>query len=106
MPIRSFANWATEEINYGRTSKRARRALPPELHERARIKLARLHAATSLADLAALPGNRFEALKGDRRGQYSLRINDQYRIVFNGEMTRPSKLKLSTITRSQLCQEN
>jgi proteic killer suppression protein len=48
----------------------------------ARLKLDRLEAATSLKDLAALPGNRFEALKGDRKGQYSIRINDQWRICF------------------------
>lgn len=48
----------------------------------ARLKLDRLEAALSLADLAALPGNRFEALKGDRRGEYSIRINDQWRICF------------------------
>jgi toxin HigB-1 len=48
----------------------------------ARLKLDRLDAATSLRDLAALPGNRFEALKGDREGQYSIRINDQWRICF------------------------
>ena len=48
----------------------------------ARLKLDRLEAATTLQDLAALPGNRFEALKGDRKGQYSIRINDQWRICF------------------------
>ena len=48
----------------------------------ARLKLDRLEAAVSLADLSALPGNRFETLKGDRRGQYSIRINDQWRICF------------------------
>ena len=48
----------------------------------ARLKLDRLEAALSLADLAALPGNRFEALIGDRKGQYSIRINDQWRICF------------------------
>ena len=48
----------------------------------ARLKLDRLEAATCLRDLAALPGNRFEALKGDREGQYSIRINDQWRICF------------------------
>src|SRR6266700_1983266 len=46
----------------------------------ARLKLDRLEAAHVLHDLAALPGNRFEALKGDRKGQYSIRINDQWRI--------------------------
>ena len=45
-------------------------------------KLDQLEAATALTDLAALPGNRFEALKGDRKGQYSVRINDQWRICF------------------------
>ena len=52
------------------------------IERQARLKLDRLEAATSLNDLAALPGNRFEALKGDRRGQYSIRINDQWRICF------------------------
>lgn len=48
----------------------------------ARLKLDRMEAATSLGDLAALPGNRFESLVGDRKGQYSIRINDQWRICF------------------------
>ena len=48
----------------------------------ARLKLDRLEAATGLRDLGALPGNRFEALTGDRKGQYSIRINDQWRICF------------------------
>jgi toxin HigB-1 len=48
----------------------------------ARLKLDRMEAATSLRDLAALPGNRFESLAGDRKGQYSVRINEQWRICF------------------------
>lgn len=48
----------------------------------ARLKLDRMQAATSVRDLAALPGNRFERLTGDRKGQYSIRINDQWRICF------------------------
>jgi proteic killer suppression protein len=48
----------------------------------ARLKLDRLEAATSLKDIAALPGNRFESLLGDRKGQFSIRINDQWRICF------------------------
>jgi len=47
-----------------------------------RLKLDRLEAASALRDLAALPGNRFEALIGDRKGQYSIRINDQWRVCF------------------------
>lgn len=48
----------------------------------ARLKLDRLEAAVTLRDLVVLPGNRFESLKGDRKGQYSVRINDQWRICF------------------------
>ena len=48
----------------------------------ARLKIDRLEAAADLQDLAALPGNRFEALKGARKGQFSIRINDQWRICF------------------------
>jgi toxin HigB-1 len=62
----------------------------------ARLKLDRLDAATSLRDLAALPGNRFEALAGDRKGQYSIRINDQWRICFEwpGETPGPSNVEI------------
>jgi len=52
------------------------------IEKAARLKLDRLEAAAVLGDLAALPGNRFEALAGDRKGQYSIRINDQWRICF------------------------
>jgi proteic killer suppression protein len=48
----------------------------------ARLKLDRLEAAVALRDLGVLPGNRFEALRGKRKGQYSIRINDQWRICF------------------------
>ena len=62
----------------------------------AQLKLDRLEAATSLRDLEALPGNRFEALSGDRKGQYSIRINDQWRICFEwaeGD-SRPSNVEI------------
>ena len=52
------------------------------IEQSSRLKIDRLEAAAALQDLAALPGNRFEALKGDRKGQYSIRINDQWRICF------------------------
>ena len=48
----------------------------------ARMKLDRLEAAAALRDLAVLPGSRFEALRGDRKGQYSIRINDKWRVCF------------------------
>ena len=60
----------------------------------ARLKLDRLEAATSLRDLAALPGNRFEALMGDRKGEYSIRINDQWRICFDWNDRGPSNVEI------------
>ena len=60
----------------------------------ARLKLDRLESATSLRDLAALPGNRFEALSGDRKGQYSIRINDQWRICFEWPHGAPGPLSV------------
>lgn len=82
MAILSFRDRATEDVNYARQTKAARRLLPASLHERARVKLARIHAAESLNDLASLPGNRLEKLVGDRADQHSIRLNDQYRICF------------------------
>jgi proteic killer suppression protein len=55
----------------------------------ARLKLDRLEAAVVLKDLAVLPGNRFEALRGDRKGQYSIRINDQWRTCFEWSEDTP-----------------
>ena len=62
----------------------------------ARLKLDRLEAAQALRDLSALPGNRFEALSGDRKGQYSIRINDQWRVCFEwpGGAPGPSKVEI------------
>ena len=85
MAIRNFKDKATEDINYGRTTKEAFRVLPKELHRKAQIKLARLGAVISMQDLQEIRGNRFEKLSGDRKGQYSIRINDQYRICFKWE---------------------
>ena len=82
MAIRNFKNQATEDVNYGKSSKQALRLLPRELHQKAQIKLARIGAATSLRDLQELRGNRLEMLKGTRKDQLSICINDQYRICF------------------------
>ncbi|MDL2124759.1 MAG: type II toxin-antitoxin system RelE/ParE family toxin [Deltaproteobacteria bacterium] len=82
MGIINFKNKGTEDINYGRSSKEALRILPKNLHKKAQVKLARLSAATSIQDLREIRGNRFEMLKGKRKGQSSIRINDQYRICF------------------------
>ena len=85
MTIRNFKTKGTEDINYGRATKEALRTLPKELHHKAQIKLARLGAVTSIQDLQEIRGNRFEKLRGERQGQYSIRINDQYRICFKWE---------------------
>ena len=52
------------------------------IEKAARLRLGRLHAATSLKDLAMIPGHRLEKLAGDREGQHSIRINDQFRVCF------------------------
>ena len=63
----------------------------------ARLKLDRLEAATAISDLAQLPGNRFEALKGDRRGQFSIRINDQWRICFEWQEGAPGSSNVEIV---------
>jgi proteic killer suppression protein len=83
--ILGFADEGTEDIFHGNRSKTARRWLPPELWGSARRKLDRLNRAREPRDLADPPGNRLEALKGDYAGYFSIRINDQYRIVFRFE---------------------
>jgi antitoxin HigA-1 len=64
----------------------------------ARLKLDRLEAAVELRDLSALPGNRLEALKGDRKGHYSIRINDQWRICFERRSGSPAQQTLRWLT--------
>ncbi|OLC40879.1 MAG: plasmid maintenance system killer protein [Acidobacteria bacterium 13_1_40CM_65_14] len=63
----------------------------------ARLKLDRLEAAHVLKDLAALPGNRFEALKGDRKGEYSIRVNDQWRICFEWPEKSPGPTNVEIV---------
>ena len=63
----------------------------------AQLNLDRLEAAHALQDLAALPGNRFEALKGDRTRQYSIRVNDQWRICFEWPDTSPGPTNVEMI---------
>ena len=63
----------------------------------AQMKIDRMQAATSVNDLAALPGNRFEALKGDRKGQYSIRINDQWRICFKWPDRSPGPIDVEIV---------
>ncbi|MEM1376394.1 MAG: type II toxin-antitoxin system RelE/ParE family toxin [Pseudomonadota bacterium] len=76
--IRSFADKRTEEIANGRMPKR----FPPDLFVRAQAMLTLLNAAHELSDLRSPPGNRLEALAGDRAVQHSIRVNRQWRICF------------------------
>jgi len=80
--IRGFRDRATEDLFNGRNSKAARQRLPHALWKVATRRLDALDQAETLDDLRVPPGNRLEALRGDRRGQHSIRINDQYRICF------------------------
>lgn len=80
--IQSFKNIGSEDIYNGRNSSDARRLLPRQLWKVAALKLDQIDAAAALDDLRVPPGNRFEALKADRLGQHSIRINNQYRICF------------------------
>ena len=75
--IQSFRSKDTERLFQGFGTRRFR-----GIETAARTRLYRLHAATSLNDLARIPGNRLEAMKKDRSGQHSIRINDQWRICF------------------------
>ena len=83
--ILDFADQGSEDIFHGVRSKAARRCLPTELWAVARRKLDRLDQAREPRDLADPPGNRLEALKGDYAGFFSIRVNEQYRIVFRFE---------------------
>jgi proteic killer suppression protein len=80
--IRSFAEQGTEDVFDGLNSKEARATCPMNLWVVAWRKLAQINRVRELAELAIPPGNRLEPLKGDRAGQYSIRINDQYRVCF------------------------
>ena len=82
--IRSFADQATADVYVGQGSKSARR-IPKQIWPVVRRKLDVLHRARSVHDLRYPSGNRLEALKGDRAGEWSLRVNDQYRISFRFE---------------------
>jgi proteic killer suppression protein len=77
-----FADRATADLYNGVDSKGARRLVPAALRQKALDKLTLLDAAVSLDQLRVPPGNRLEQLRGNRAGQHSIRINDQYRICF------------------------
>ena len=89
--IRGFKDRVTEAVFRGESPK----GFPPDLVKLARRKLGYLNAAIDLRDLRQPPGNRLEALKGDRRGQYSIRINDQFRICFRWTPQGPVDVEIA-----------
>lgn len=93
--IYSFEDQGTEDIYDGRNTKKARRACPKEVWSVARRKLDLLNSAESLGDLKVLPANRLEKLSGRREGQYSIRINDQYRICFYWKESGPTQVEIT-----------
>lgn len=80
--IHSFKNEGTKDIFDGTSSKNARKICPQNLWTIAARKLDQLDSIIALDELRIPPGNRLEVLKGNRKGQYSIRINEQYRICF------------------------
>ena len=92
--IRSFKDQGTDEIFNGKNTKDARRSCPQSLWVVAARKLDQLDSAGSLEDLRIPPGNRLEALSGDRDGQYSVRINDQYRVCFVWRDNEPGEVEI------------
>jgi toxin HigB-1 len=84
MAIRSFRDAATADLYHGRQTSRVRR-FPPNVARAALRKLDVLNAAHRLDDLRSPPANRLEALRGDLKGFNSIRVNDQWRIVFRWE---------------------
>ncbi|MFH1873558.1 MAG: type II toxin-antitoxin system RelE/ParE family toxin [Pseudomonadota bacterium] len=88
--IRSFKDKDTEAIFNGRFVRR----IPKQVAPLAARKLNQVHAAGSLDDLRIPPRNRLEALKGDRKGQHSIRINDQWRICFRWTNAGPDAVEI------------
>ena len=93
--IASFKNQATEDIFNGTNSKVARKALPITLWRIARRKLDQLDSVQDIEELRLPPGNQLENLIGDREGEYSIRINNQYRICFKWNEISPFDVEIT-----------
>ncbi|HBT84087.1 MAG: plasmid maintenance system killer protein [Desulfuromonadales bacterium GWD2_61_12] len=92
--IVSFGDKVTEALYHGSTSKGVRQ-LPPDVAKKALNKLDLLNGAHDLLDLRAPPGNRLEALQGDLIGLFSIRVNDQWRIIFRWQNGSASEVRLT-----------
>jgi len=93
--ITSFKSQATEDIFNGQNTKSARHALPKTLWKSASRKLDQLDSVRAIDELKIPPGNRLENLTGNREGEYSIRINNQYRICFKWSKTDPFDVEIT-----------
>ncbi len=91
--IQSFGNQLAEDL-FGDRQTKATRSFPPDLRRAAQRKLQYINAAVKLKDLAVPPGNRLEALKGKLKNFHSIRINDQWRVVFKWNEDGASEVKV------------
>jgi toxin HigB-1 len=92
--IRSFMNAGTEDIFNGKNTSAAQRVCPQQLWRVAARKLDQLDSVVALDELSVPPGNRLEALSGDRAGQCSIRINEQYRVCFIWSDLGPEEVEI------------
>ncbi len=92
--IKSFKTEGTEDIFNGKNTRAARKACPESLWKVAVRKLDQLDSVTALSELRIPPGNHLETLTGDRKGQHSIRLNEQYRICFAWTGTGPDSVEI------------
>jgi proteic killer suppression protein len=92
--IVSFRDTGTEDVFNGRKTRAAVKVCPANLVSVARRKLDQLDSVVRLNELRRPPGNRLEALRGDRQGQHSIRINDQYRVCFIWTDAGPTQVEI------------
>ena len=93
--IRSFRDRGTEDVFEGVDSRIARKTCPRGVWAVARRKLDQINRVRDIRELAVPPGNRLERLRGDRAGQYSIRINDQYRVCFSWERGNADEVEIA-----------
>jgi proteic killer suppression protein len=93
--IKSFKGHATESIFNGKNTKDARKICPRDVWKIAIRKLDQLDSVIKLDELKIPPGNMLEALKGNRNGEYSIRINNQYRICFKWSESGPDLVEIT-----------
>ena len=93
--IQSFKNKGTEDIFNGKNTKEARKLCPRSLWNVAARKLDQLDSVQIMEELLVPPGNMLESLKGSRKEEYSIRINEQYRICFKWSEAGPNSLEIT-----------